>query len=145
MNQKLIALWDFSGPEGGTRGARGIVKAGTIFETTKERAQQLIHSGKAQLMVEPPAQKRAGPAKRAIEVPESTVTAKPTTNQSETITIDKYDSPEELKYDILSIPQIMQKIEEGVYTAREVLELERASGDPRQTLILKLRKILESE
>ena len=115
----LIALWDFTGPEGSATGVgRGLIKRGSVFTTTADRANILIASQKARLAIQVPQQKRPGPERRQV------------------------DGPEAFKYEDLTTPQVLEKVSMGYLTPVQALELEQARENPRSTLVIKLRKII---
>lgn len=115
----LIALWDFTGVEGSATGVgRGLIKRGTVFTATPERANQLVASQKARIAIKAPEQKRPGPERRSV------------------------DGPESFKYDDLTAAQVMEKVEAGYLTPVQALELEREKENPRSTLVIKLRKVI---
>lgn len=115
---RLIALWDFSAPEGTTSGVgRGLIKRGQTFIATPTRAQQLTASGKARVIGSPPPQVRPGPERTSVV------------------------GPTEFKYDDLTAVQVLESIERGDITAVDALERERKRDKPRSTLIARLRKI----
>lgn len=115
----LVALWDFTGPEGSATGVgRGLIKRGTVFNAAPDRASMLIASQKARIAIQVPQQKRPGPERRQV------------------------DGPEAFKYEDLTTAQVMEKVSMGYLTPVQALELERAKGDPRSTLVIKLRKLI---
>ena len=116
---KVIALWDFTAPEGsGTGVGRGLVKRGTVLEMSRDRASQLIAAQKVRLALEVPQQKRPGPERRNV------------------------DGPESFKYEDLTAVQVLEKVELGYMTPVQALELERERENPRGTLIIKLKKLI---
>jgi hypothetical protein len=124
---KLIALWDFAGPEGSpARSGRGVVKQGTMFQTTKERARTLISTGKARRVIPAPEQKRPGPERTQDERP------------------TQLKEDDSFVYTDLNIQEVLAKIEDGILTPAQVKELEQSRPDgARLTLMVALNKMLE--
>lgn len=114
----MIALWDFRGPEGARGGVgRGIVRKGQVFIATEDRARQLLASGKASEVARPPEQARPGPERTPV------------------------DGPESFKYDELTAVQVIEKVEQGILTVSQAMELERVRVPSRSTLIARLNKM----
>lgn len=119
-NVQMIALWDFSGPEGTPSGmGRGLVKKGATFFATPSRAKALMYSGKAQDLIPIPEPKREGPERT------------------------RADGPESFRYEDLTAADVLNKVQDGVFTLNQALELERGRENPRSTLIARLEKLLE--
>jgi hypothetical protein len=115
----VIALWDFTGPEGSASGVgRGLVKRGTILNVSRERANELLASQKVRMAIQVPEQKRPGPERRAV------------------------DGPTSFKYSDLTAVQVLEKVNVGYMTPVQALELEREQENPRSTLIIKLKKLI---
>ena len=114
----MLALWDFRGPEGARGGVgRGIVRKGQVFTATEERARQLLASGKASEVGHPPEQVRPGPERAPV------------------------DGPKSFKYDELTAVQVIEKVEQGILTVNQALEMERERVPSRSTLIARLSKM----
>ena len=119
----LVAVWDFTGPEGSDSGVgKGLVRRGWKFRASPARANELIASKKARLFTDlPPVPLRQPPMPGP-----SRFTA---------------EHPAIFKYDDLTAMDVLDKIEEGVLTVNQAIELEETREPSRSTLLARLRKL----
>jgi hypothetical protein len=119
---QMVALWDFSGPEGNASGmGAGLVRTGQQFSTTPERAAMLLSLGKARTVHALPTVD--GPERTKPEAPE----------------VVKADS---FVYEDLTAAEVLERVEAEHLTPAHALELELARDPQRITLVAKLRKMM---